>query len=908
MAVDIETCDPQLTELGPGVRRGAFIAGVSFAVEDGPSFYLPIAHEGGDNLPREHVLQYLRDQAAAFRGTIVGMNLPYDLDFLAEERIVFREAQFRDVSVAACLINELHDSYSLEAILGRAGLPGKSEAGLERAARAWGLGKYVEKKFRVKEDLWRLPARHVAEYAIGDVELPLLLLRRQEREIEKQDLGQIWDLESRVLPVCVKMRRRGIRIDLQRLDQVETWLHGEEVLALGKVDHLTGVKIPPKDLLKKALVVRAFDAIGVELPRTPTGQPKLTADVLRGIDHPVARELLRAKKLHKIRCDFVSSVRRHEVGGRIHPTFRSVKGAADGWKDDSEGAAYGRFAGSHPNLQQQPNPEKDPEISGVWRQIYLPDEGKVLAAIDYCYDDETEILTEHGWLPFANLTENIQVAEWCEGRIEYVLPTSIIRGRSPGFLVEIRGERQIDLAVTPKHRCYYLDKNCNVVVQRASEGVDPSWRIPQNGVMVGEDSADARLAAAVQADASYRRTSYRFYLKKQRKIERLLFLLNEAKIDYSTGPVRSKPGFTFVTVPSSCVEKFIEPGANKDFKRRAVLSLTEDRRRQFIDELLLWDGDIRSKAYLSTNLDNCEAVQEIAVVTGYRSNFKIRRQKGKKPLGVVSLNDRPGTYVKTLKYSTRPYDGPVYCVQVASGAVLVRRRGRVCVSGNSAQEPRMLVHYAALTNCPGGREMAARYQENPRLDLHQATADLCEIKRKPAKIIFLGKVYGMGGAKLCDSLGLPTEWWQPPTGKKVRVAGPEGRALIEAFNRLAPFVQRMSQGTETRARKAGYIRTILGRHCRFPRNPLKPNEYEWTHKALNRLIQGSSADQTKQAMVDAEAAGYKIQLPVHDELVLSVSDRAEAEEVGRIMCEAVPLLVPSMVDVAIGPSWGEVKE
>jgi DNA polymerase I-like protein with 3'-5' exonuclease and polymerase domains len=607
--VDIETCDPQLTELGPGVRRGAFIAGVSFAVEDGPSFYLPIAHEGGDNLPREHVLQYLRDQAAAFRGTIVGMNLPYDLDFLAEERIVFREAQFRDVSVAACLINELHDSYSLEAILGRAGLPGKSEAGLERAARAWGLGKYVEKKFRVKEDLWRLPARHVAEYAISDVELPLLLLRRQEREIEKQDLGQIWDLESRVLPVCVKMRRRGIRVDLQRLDQVETWLHGEEVLALGKVDHLTGVKIPPKDLLKKALVVRAFDAIGVKLPRTPTGQPKLTADVLRGIDHPVARELLRAKKLHKIRCDFVSSVRRHEVGGRIHPTFRSVKGAADGWKDDSEGAAYGRFAGSHPNLQQQPNPEKDPEISGVWRQIYLPDEGKVLAAIDY-----------------------------------------------------------------------------------------------------------------------------------------------------------------------------------------------------------------------------------------------------------------------------------------------------------SAQEPRMLVHYAALTNCPGGREMAACYQENPRLDLHQATADLCEIARKPAKIIFLGKVYGMGGAKLCDSLGLPTEWWQPPTGKKVRVAGPEGRALIEAFNRLAPFVQRMSQGTETRARKAGYIRTILGRHCRFPRNPLKPNEYEWTHKALNRLIQGSSADQTKQAMVDAEAAGYKIQLPVHDELVLSVSDRAEAEEVGRIMCEAVPLLVPSMVDVAIGPNWGEVKE
>ena len=93
VCVDIETRDPQLLKLGPGVRRDGYIVGVSFAIEDGPCHYLPVAHEAGGNLPKEHVFQYLRDQAAVYRGlgtVIAGANLgPYDLDFLEEAGISF---------------------------------------------------------------------------------------------------------------------------------------------------------------------------------------------------------------------------------------------------------------------------------------------------------------------------------------------------------------------------------------------------------------------------------------------------------------------------------------------------------------------------------------------------------------------------------------------------------------------------------------------------------------------------------------------------------------------------------------------------------------------------------------------------------------------------------------------------
>jgi DNA polymerase I-like protein with 3'-5' exonuclease and polymerase domains len=80
-----------------------------------------------------------------------------------------------------------------------------------------------------------------------------------------------------------------------------------------------------------------------------------------------------------------------------------------------------------------------------------------------------------------------------------------------------------------------------------------------------------------------------------------------------------------------------------------------------------------------------------------------------------------------------------------------------------------------------------------------------------------------------------------------------------------------------------------------------------TYKGLNRLIQGSAADQTKAAMVALHKAGFEILLQVHDELAVSVNSKAEAEEAARIMAGSVNLEVPSRVDVEIGPSWGEAR-
>ena len=229
----------------------------------------------------------------------------------------------------------------------------------------------------------------------------------------------------------------------------------------------------------------------------------------------------------------------------------------------------------------------------------------------------------------------------------------------------------------------------------------------------------------------------------------------------------------------------------------------------------------------------------------------------------------------------------------------------------SSQEPRLLVHYATMLGLPRAETMAQAYREDPNMDFHQMVADLAGIKRKAAKTIGLGLMYGMGKAKLAHSLDLPLD---------------EASELIATFHSKVPFLKGTVDAVMKRIEhpaSGGCIRTLLGRKCRFPLwepvewgvNKALPREQAvieygvrikraGTYKGLNRLIQGSAADQTKAAMVALHKAGFNLLLQVHDEIALSVRNIEEAREAADIMAKAVTLEVPSRVDVETGPSWG----
>ena len=225
----------------------------------------------------------------------------------------------------------------------------------------------------------------------------------------------------------------------------------------------------------------------------------------------------------------------------------------------------------------------------------------------------------------------------------------------------------------------------------------------------------------------------------------------------------------------------------------------------------------------------------------------------------------------------------------------------------SQQEPRLTVHYASATEQEGASEAVDAYR-NQDADFHQVLADMANISRKEAKIINLGLSYGMGKEKLVKQLDLSMQ---------------EAEVLFDTYHKRVPFIKGLRDQCARLGANRGYITTIAGRKCRFnlyePKNERKtPYPYEkaiteygsqvkraYTYKAMNRLIQGSAADMTKQAMLELYKEGILPHTQVHDELDISVTDSKQCEVIMKIMSECTPLCVPNKVDAEIGRSWGE---
>lgn len=247
-----------------------------------------------------------------------------------------------------------------------------------------------------------------------------------------------------------------------------------------------------------------------------------------------------------------------------------------------------------------------------------------------------------------------------------------------------------------------------------------------------------------------------------------------------------------------------------------------------------------------------------------------------------------------------------------------------CSGDYSQQEPRLMVHFAALI---GQNELASkgvmspvwesalltadRYRNDPSMDFHNFMVELTGLVRKVAKNIALGRAYGLGGAGFCKQTGFPIRTYVKKVNgveKTIEVAGPEGQAALDQFDAAVPFVGALSKECQNRAQRRGYITTIKGRRCRFSTPRVSGSDGRaFPYKALNRLIQGSAADQMKAAMLAVwRELGHVPHVTVHDELGISVQDERQAQEIARVMEDCVPMLLPSKVDLSVVENWGEV--
>jgi len=591
IAVDLETYDPDLKELGSGNVIGkGHIAGVAVAVE-GWSGYYPIQHEQGGNMDKALILKWLKNLFSQEDTTFIFHNAMYDVCWLRSYGIDIK-GKIADTMIAASLIDENRLSYRLDTLAKHYVGLGKDEKILIEAAKDYGLD--------AKKDLWRLPAMYVGQYAERDAESTLKLWQRLHRELHDQELIDIFRLETQLFPCLVDMRFKGVRVDLERADNIKKDLIQRENKILKKMKDLTGIDI---EIMAARSIATAFDKLKLPYDRTEkTGAPSFTKNFLQNHPHELGRAIAEARELNKAHSTFIDSITKHSHKGRIHADINQIR-------SDQGGTVTGRFSMSNPNLQQIP--ARHPELGPMIRSIFIPEEKCKWGSFDY-----------------------------------------------------------------------------------------------------------------------------------------------------------------------------------------------------------------------------------------------------------------------------------------------------------SQQEPRILVHYAKLQNLPGVHEIADAYKAGDA-DFHQVVADMAGIKRKQAKTINLGLMYGMGKNKLMAELGLMKE---------------SAEKLIKQYHVRAPFVKQLMDNVSRKANDRGKIRTLLGRACHFDLwqptqfgifKPLpleqarkeydEPLKRAFTYKALNKLIQGSAADMTKKSMICLYENGILPHIQIHDEVDISVESPEKAEEIIKIMEEAVELQVPNKVDYESGNNWGDIK-
>jgi len=362
IAIDLETKDPDLKSKGSGAIQGhGEIVGIAVAVE-GWSGYYPIAHEGGGNMDKRIVLEWFK-KVCATDAVKIFHNAMYDVCWIKAYGIPIK-GHLIDTMVMASLIDENRLWYSLNSVsfdyLGEV----KNEKALKEAAESWGIDP--------KKEMYKLPAMYVGSYAEKDAELTLELFKVLSREISKQNLKNVFDLETQLFPCLIDMKFKGVRVDTESAHTMKQKLSEREKQLLLEVKKETGEEC---QIWAARSIAKVFDKLKLPYERTEKTQaPSFTKNFLSNHKHPLVNKIAKAREINKAHTTFIDTILKHQHKGRIHADINPIR-------SDQGGTVTGRFSYSNPNLQQIPARNK--ELGPMIRSLFIPEKEHKWGCFDY---------------------------------------------------------------------------------------------------------------------------------------------------------------------------------------------------------------------------------------------------------------------------------------------------------------------------------------------------------------------------------------------------------------------------------------------------------------------------------------------------------------------------------------------
>jgi DNA polymerase I-like protein with 3'-5' exonuclease and polymerase domains len=362
IAIDLETRDPDLKSRGSGAIIGnGNIVGIAVAV-DGWSGYYPIAHEGGGNLEKDKVMDWIKSVCATDSVKLFH-NAMYDVCWLRASGVKIN-GHIVDTMVMSSLIDENRLSYTLNSIsyefLGEV----KDEKALIEAAQSWGIDP--------KSEMYKLPAMYVGNYAEKDAKLTLELFKVLSREIQKQSLQNVFDLETQLFPCLLDMKFKGVRVDIEKAKLLKQQLTNQEQEILLKVKQETGIE---PQIWAARSIATVFDKLGLHYETTDKSHaPSFTKNFLSEHKHPIVQMIAKAREINKAHTTFIDTILKFTHNGRIHADINPIR-------SDQGGTVTGRFSYANPNLQQIPARNK--ELGPMIRSLFLPEVDHKWGCFDY---------------------------------------------------------------------------------------------------------------------------------------------------------------------------------------------------------------------------------------------------------------------------------------------------------------------------------------------------------------------------------------------------------------------------------------------------------------------------------------------------------------------------------------------
>ncbi|QGH72171.1 MAG: DNA polymerase [Caudovirales sp. ctOwN3] len=873
MAIDLETYDPELLDNGPGYGRGkGYIVGIAVAVP-GKSWYFPIRHQGDPgNLPVEQVLAWAKE-AFSGDGDKVFANANYDLGWLKWEGVEVK-GSVCDVQLAEPLIDEYARSYSLNSLAAK--YLGESKVEDE-------LYSFLQAKFggpkgrRQAGNIWRAPIELVEPYARGDVELPLRIWELQKKELERQDLWKVYEVEAKLCPILVDMRLRGVRVDVEKAKAIDDdWSMQLEVY---------GKEFPLENVNKAAALAAYCDKRGIVYSKTDKGNPSFEGSWLKE-NLPIVYEI---RRLLKARDTFVRGyILDKHVNGRLYGTFNQLR-------SDEYGTVSGRLSSCLPEYVKVYTENGESTVgevpigAKVWThkgrfatvlnryvhknsavyKIYLTNGSSVECTSNH------RLYTNEGWktleeLGYVNQQDSIERSR---------------NNQKGGSTVYLRGKTNDDANINCDegglaYSCADIKKQFRKGCLRLRKALE-IFKIKSRG-----KESDERVI--------WRQTP-----KLQGSVTSTRWLRNCVKTGLVYWFTRTKPCFTAYcsNVRSNWFDRIAERVSCASHQPRSFgqqtlqssvgigcgaqgvpLSFSPIAKIDYVGTLRVYDLEVEE--------DHCFLADGIFV---HNSNPNLQN--------IPARDEEIGPLVRSLFL---PDEGEIVSAQDWSQI-----------------EFRLLTHYGVGKGAELARSM---YRENPDMDFHTLASEITGVPRKQAKGISFGLIYGMSRNKLAAELGLSSQ---------------EAEQIFGLYHEKLPFVRETYNLAAKRASARGYVKTLLGRRARFNmwepakfghgEEPIMDRELAvsnwgqvqraYSYKALNRVLQGSAADILKMAMVRMVEEGVTgiLGVPlmtVHDELVWSVPNTKEGleaiDEAGRIMC-SFDLKIPLAIDDERGENWGSVK-